>query len=192
MERLRINNTQFDEEWRDIPGYEGLYQVSNLGRVKSLPRNRKGRGVGSHLVPGKILKPIRVGEYLGFKLCNIKPSNRYCHILVAECFLNKVKGKTEVNHIDGNKHNNIVSNLEWCTRIENGIHAFNIGLHKPHTPKNRKGVLVVYSNGSKISYQSITEASDALGISASSISRACSQGRKLMCKCKVYYKSYEN
>lgn len=180
------------EEWRDIPGFEGMYQVSSLGRVKSLPRARRGRGKGLHMVPGRILKPIRVGDYLGFQLCNIKTYTRYCHRLVAECFLDKVEGKTNVNHIDGNKKNNIYTNLEWCTSKENAVHAFKIGLNKPHKPTNKKKILVIYPNGNQKVFPSIREVSDELKVSGSSISRACSQGKNLECKCKVYYYSNED
>jgi hypothetical protein len=180
------------EIWKDIPQFEGLYQVSNLGRVRSLPRARKGRGKGFHMVSGRILRPIRMGDYLGFQLSNIKTCKRYCHRLVAECFLEKIDGKNEINHIDGNKHNNTLSNLEWCNRSENGLHAFRTGLHKPHVPTNRKKILVVYPSGDKKVFSCIKEASDELNVSASSISRACSQGKNLECKCKVYYYTNED
>lgn len=187
MEIYNNKLNSVDEEWRDIKGFEGLYQVSSMGRVKSLPRARKGRGKGLHMVFGRILKPIRIGDYLGFQLSNIKTSKEYCHRLVAENFLKKIEGKTNINHIDGDKHNNVVANLEWCTPKENAIHAFKNGLHKPHTPTNKKKILVEYPNGETKIFSSIREASDELNLSASSISRACSQGRNLECKCNVYY-----
>lgn len=117
-----------EEVWEDIKGYEGLYKISNLGRVKSLERwiynvNRK------YLSKEKILKPIKVGNYLGVQLSFKGKSEKfYIHRLVCEHFIIKIDGKTNVNHIDGNKENNVVDNLEWCNQSENNYHAFNNGL----------------------------------------------------------------
>ena len=87
------------EIWKDIPGYEGLYWVSNLGRVKS---------------KRKILKPIN-GEYLHVGLSkNGIQKTLYVHRLVAETFIENVYNYTHINHIDENKYNNNIDNLEWC------------------------------------------------------------------------------
>ena len=100
------------EEWIDVPGYEGLYQVSNLGQVKSM---RKGRTLSQN--------PVR-GGYL--RVCLSKDGKSkgvYVHQLVADAFIGHRDG-LEVNHIDGDKRNNQVTNLEWVTRSENIKHSY--------------------------------------------------------------------
>lgn len=101
-----------EEIWKDIEGFEGLYQVSNLGRVKSFYTNR-------------ILKcSTHPQGYLTVTLC--KDSTKYTkkiHRLVAQAFIPNPDNKPEVNHIDENKTNNNLSNLEWSTRKENVNHG---------------------------------------------------------------------
>lgn len=109
------------EIWKDIPGYEGYYQVSNIGNVKSLERKDKlGRKVRS-----KIITPIVTSKgYLEVGL--YKDGNRHIfkiHRLVGLAFIPTVKDKNEINHIDENKQNNMVDNLEWCNRSENVNHG---------------------------------------------------------------------
>lgn len=109
------------EEWKPINGFEGLYEISSYGKVKSFK-----------VYPsGKILKPSPdSGGYLRLSLMRAG-KNKYVtvHRLVAEAFLPKVDGKTCVNHIDGNKANNRLDNLEWCTYSENIKHAIKTGLY---------------------------------------------------------------
>ena len=106
-----------EEKWKDVQGYEGLYQISNLGRVK---RN------------GTILhQSLNTYGYCQVSLCNngdIK--NHLVHRLVANEFLPNPERHPQVNHIDGNKKNNAVTNLEWCTQAENNNHAIRTGLRK--------------------------------------------------------------
>lgn len=105
------------EIWKDIPNYEGLYQVSNLGNVKSICYQGFKREL--------IMKPK--SHHSGYKivmLCkNGVQKNKSVHRLVAETFLEKPVGKNVVNHIDGNKSNNELSNLEWVTYSMNTRHA---------------------------------------------------------------------
>ena len=148
------------EIWKDIKGYEGLYQVSNLGNVK---RN-------NHI----LYKTLR--NYLGVKLSknNIKKF-KSIHRLVAETFIPNLENKKQVNHIDGNKLNNCVDNLEWCTASENTKHAFKIGLEKP----TKISPVIQYDlNGKKIKeYNSIKEAKEK-NKKCSKISDCCSGKRK--------------
>lgn len=144
------------EMWKDIDGFEGLYQISNYGRVKGLVRN-------------KILKPSDNGNgYLYVMLSkNNKPYMRKVARLVAQHFLTNPKNLKEVNHIDQNKHNNIVSNLEWISRKDNVRYSM------------AKKVIQydLYGNKLKI-WNSINEASKALNISSTHISEVCRNLRK--------------
>jgi len=115
----------------DVKGYEGYYQVSNVGRVKSLARN-VGKSSGSktytQFVQEKILNPYRkTNGYLAVRFSrNGKGFEKTIHRLVADAFIENPKRYKEVNHIDGNKVNNHYSNLEWVTQRENMLHAANI------------------------------------------------------------------
>lgn len=104
------------ETWKDVEGYEGLYEISTLGNLKSLHTN-------------KILKKRPHDGYARYALYrDKKPNYILAHRLVAMNYLNNELNKTEVNHIDGNKLNNSISNLEWVTHTENMNHAKDSGL----------------------------------------------------------------
>ncbi len=176
------------EIWKDIEGYEGLYEISNLGNVKSLARtwNFRDYGNGKKQViksKEKILKTsISNSGYVLVGLSkNNKNSLKAVHRLVAKAFITNPTNKPQVNHIDGNKLNNRVDNLEWCTNRENQIYAWRNGLQnaywkgkfgKDHIQskkvkqydKNRKLIKV---------WDSVSEASIALNIGKTSISRCC-------------------
>lgn len=118
------------EIFKDIVGYTGLYQVSNFGRIKSLQRLVKHNYGGLKTLKERFLS-ISTDScgYCIVILCkNGNKETFKTHRLVAEHFIEPIKDKTHVNHIDGNKSNNLVSNLEWCNRSENVNHAIKIGL----------------------------------------------------------------
>ena len=118
------------ENWKDIIGYEGLYQVSNLGNVKSLSKTVLNRGKYPSISKEKIFK-YRIDKY-GYALFrftkNNKRKNILGHRLVALAFLPNPENKPQVNHIDGNKLNNNMDNLEWNTAKENVNHSWRNGL----------------------------------------------------------------
>lgn len=114
------------EIWKDVVGHEGFYQVSNLGQVKSLPRT-----VNNKFYSGKVLstKNSNPKQYEKTSLHDSGASRYYkVHQLVARAFIPNPDNKREVNHIDGNKHNNKVDNLEWVTSKENKEHNHKLGI----------------------------------------------------------------
>lgn len=124
------------EIWKDVECFEGLYQVSNLGRVKSLKRVIEQKNINGtpyiRAIQEKILKPqIHKNGYVcvGFTV-NGKVYGRLVHRLVAQAFVPNPSNKPEVNHKDGNKENNSMENLEWCTARENQMHSISLGLRK--------------------------------------------------------------
>lgn len=100
------------EEWRSVIGYEGLYEVSNTGRVRSLDRCVKYSNGQIHLYKGKILSPVIKDN--GYLVVNLQRRTFYIHRLVTEAFIPNPDNLIEVNHKDEDKTNNSVDNLEWC------------------------------------------------------------------------------
>jgi len=114
------------ERWLPVVGYEGWYEVSNLGRVKRVRPGRRTR-------VGKILKPGRNSSGYG-SVClyvNGVRRSRPVHILAATAFIGPYPAGKEVNHKDGIKANCHIENLEYVTQSENSLHAYALGLHKP-------------------------------------------------------------
>lgn len=109
------------EIWKDIKNYEGKYQVSNYGNVRSLNFRKTGLSKNLKLV-------INHNGYVQVGLFNKSIKSTSVHRLVTEAFLDKIEGKEDINHKDGNKKNNHVNNLEWCNQKENSIHAAKTGL----------------------------------------------------------------
>lgn len=130
------------ENWKEIKGYENLYQVSNLGRIKALPKKRKGKSGVYVQMKGRLLTGGSNGKY---RFVSLKKNgigrNNYIHRLVAQHFILNPDSKLEVNHKDGNRLNNSALNLEWCTRKENHGHAISIGLLKINGENNPKAKL---------------------------------------------------
>jgi hypothetical protein len=158
------------EEWRSIPEFSG-YDVSSLGRVRSINRlcgNRPG------ITKGKLLKPfVNKRGYLEVNLYkNSKSTAKIIHRLVAQAFIPNDNNKPQVNHIDGNKLNNKVSNLEWMSNSENQKHAYSLGLQPSRagesnnkatiTDKDVTRLKLLYNSG-----KTTKEVSELIGVSLS-------------------------
>lgn len=197
------------EIWRDIKGYEGLYQVSNLGRVKSLPRFRQSHYKGGYYSKTRIMR----GEvtFNGYARVGLTKDNKTrkvrIHRLVAETFIDNPHNLEQVNHIDGNKNNNKVNNLEWVNRSQNMKHAYKNNLI--FAPKGNKSSLYGKINGlckhsKKVIcvttgdvYDSIIEIERKYGINHAGISACCigkrkSAGKHPVTGEKLVWKYYEN
>ncbi len=131
------------EVWKDIKGYEGLYQVSNIGRVKSLPKEWVfgNGGICKHY--GLILKDADSCGYRHVSLCkNGKVKTHNIHRLILLSFLGE--SDLQVNHINGDKSDNRLENLEYCTPSENAQHSYDTGLQ-------------IAKRGSDLSFSKLTE-----------------------------------
>lgn len=177
-----------NEEWRDIVGYEGLYQISNMGRVKGLPRishfgNRTKR------IPTRILKPTisKRGYYVIGLSKDSKTKTYTIHRLLMKAFVPNPENKRAIDHIDTNKLNNSLSNLRWCTDKENsnneitkeknranGLRMWEEGCFDNRNNTHYRKVAQYTRDGEYIkTWDSIVEVEAALGIDASSISSLC-------------------
>ncbi len=135
------------EEWKDIQGYEGIYQISNLGRVRSLDRYthvKCDKYEYDRKTKGRILKPKTMKcRYYAVDLCNEKGVMKEftIHRLVAQAFLPDFDSSLTVNHKDGNHFNNCVNNLEMTTIVGNNNHALAQGLNVGSSKLNVSDVL---------------------------------------------------
>ncbi len=134
------------EIWKDIIDWEGIYQISNYGNVRSLDRFIAVKSKKGRFLAGKVRKLLFMKNgYVSVNLVDTesgKSTRNSVHVFVAQSFIKNTENKPCVNHKDGNKHNNFVNNLEWCTYKENAQHALKTGLTKPHklTEKQKENI----------------------------------------------------
>ena len=162
------------ELWLPVVGYEGFYEVSNMGRVRSLSRMANHRRAGfKRVVYGKVLS-LTVGKrggYLCVKLKDVgKPMCCKIHRLVALAWIKNPNNKPEVNHIDFDKTNNTVENLEWVTMMENKKHFYDSGRAKSQKGLKGTKIIAFTKGGEKVGeYRSIREAGRELGVHGQNI-----------------------
>ena len=147
------------EIWKDIKGYEGYYQVSNLGRVKSIERLVR-KSTKQYMAKSYILtSALTIHGYYFVALCrNSRCKSKTIHRLMLKAFIPNPKNKKCINHINGIKTDNRLENLEWCTHSENLKHAYKMGLRK-----NTIGVKLIHNN-TTYSFTSLSAASRFLGM----------------------------
>ena len=170
-----------NEKWEEIKGYNGLYLVSNTGKVKSMEWNRT-----------KKAKELKQYDQRGYKLVGIRRNgtlhNYLVHRLVATAFVPNPRNLYDVNHIDGNKANNCAENLEWVTKSENTRHAIKMGLRPAGcTYEHKKGndspvckKILQYTKDLEFirCWNSVYEIENELGYRKQSIHRCCRGERK--------------
>lgn len=186
------------EVWKDIEKYEKYYMVSNLGRIKRKERftYNKKRNINYHLKE-MIVHPSDNGH--GYLMIRLYPDYKpyYIHRLVAQAFIINLNKSPQVNHIDGNKKNNSVNNLEWVTPSENQVHSYSVlktkynltGLKKSIEKQKKKVLMIDNNNNILKKYDSISEASRENKISPSVICGCCKGIYKTG---KGYYWKYAN
>lgn len=167
------------EIWKDITGYEGIYQVSNYGNIKSLSRK-----IGAVLKKDRIMIPAMNNGYCQLVLENKEGKRKLhrVHRVVAQMFLPNPENKSQVNHKNGIRNDNHVSNLEWCTPSENLFHSYQKLNRKPPTSLkamfgkvNPMSKPIVCSNGKQ--YDCINDAARDLKVFAANISKVLNNER---------------
>ena len=136
---------------KDIKGYEGIYAITEEGKVWSYPKKSKANQKGKWLSPGEGGKYRKIGR--GYKQVvlykNSKKENRRIHRLVAETFIPNPFNKKQINHIDSNTKNNLISNIEWVTQSENINHAIKNGFKKSSI-KSRETARIICARNNKL------------------------------------------
>ena len=173
-----IKDITMIEQWLPVAGYEGAYEVSNLGRLKSCARTRKTKGNGTARLKEKIRTPGIKREGYAF-FCLYKDSKykaSYLHRLVASAFIENPLSHPQVNHIDGDKLNNRAENLEWVTASENCQHAIDSVLYVQAKGESAGSAVLTESDVLKIREMALS------GIMHKDIAELFPVGRKAVTK----------
>lgn len=169
-----------NEEWKDVVGFEGIYQISNFGRLKSFKGKKDGKIMSLKNKDGDYIRVALIAKDRARKSVSI-------HRLVATHFLPPPRNFefSEVNHIDGNKQNNCAANLEWVTREENAFHARTIlhpSFNRDFAERNelrRKGVQQIAKDGTVVAvFESVQQAAKTTSVSPAGISQTARGKRK--------------
>jgi hypothetical protein len=177
------------EVWKDVPGYEGMYQASNTGKIKSLTRIVNSSYGSKMRITGKIKKLCQKPNgyvYVGLSKNGETRSYRV-HRLIAMAFIENKSNLSDVNHKNGKKNDNRLSNLEWCSPSQNSIHAYEMNLRKsPNYWEGKFGALHNLSKAVEMrskegiiikTFASIREAERITGIANQNITK-CLKGKR--------------
>lgn len=178
-DRFRSEEMVAVEKWKPIPGYEGIYEASNLGRIRTAPgKTTESARHGTRHWSVRVLKtkrqspPKRTDE----RVTLWKDKTPHSHLvsrLVASAWLRPPQGKETVNHINGNYHDNRPENLEWVSLAENVRLGFDMGLFASF----QKGVLLVDENGYEMEFRSYSQAGQHIGRTSGYVSNVLKHGR---------------
>lgn len=169
------------EEWRSVVGYEGMYEVSNVGTIRSLNRIVSRSDGGIRNIKGKILK-TRIDKN-GYERVGLNKNGNsklwLVHRIVGMAFLEKRSGCDYIDHIDGNRSNNLPSNLRWCTIIENNTYPIAIS-NRRNAANNLRVRVAQYSKDMVFikSFSGANEARRQTGIWNGHITECCQGKRK--------------
>ena len=186
------------EIWKDIKGFEGKYQISNLGRVKSLPKLKRNK-YGVISTPEIIMKTWETDGYVRVNLRRDDGSvfNAKVHRLIAEAFIPNPENKPQINHINTIRNDNRIENLEWCTQSENNNNPLTIQHLKQNTRNIPKPVMRITKDGYMMGiYKSLKIAENETNIKRKQIGdvvsgkRNSTGGYKWIEYCPVLYQYY--
>ena len=168
------------EIWRPVAGYEGFYEVSNFGRIRSVDRIVRTKCCSSKMSHGRVLTQNGCSDYCTVTLC--KDGNKITkpvHRIVAIAFVDNPDCLPMVNHKDENKRNNAAVNLEWCDSSYNATYGTAIDRARPKMSEAKKKPVAQYLHGELIAtYRSINDASGITGVDPGHIGHCCNGKRK--------------
>lgn len=162
-----------EEIWKPIKGYEGFYEASSLGKIRSLDRIAYNSGIRKQChIKGRILSLCAANN--GYVVVNLCKKTVLVHRAVYSAFYGEIPKGMDINHKNGNRHDNKMGNLEICTRSENIRHSFDVLGRKPTSMPNAAKPVYQIKNGIIVGeYSSAREAEKRTGISYKYISKSC-------------------